>query len=382
MKISNRFTVEIRFLLISSLGGILLVLLGLNIGWIIGPLIMAAILSFKQPNWFKNPANPNKGISPHWVRIGQTVLAVQLGQKINISVLATFKDHWMTITIMLLLSVVFSLFSGLVIWKFSRTDMITSFFATAPGGIVAMPSLADDAGANTGVVSIVQTMRVFLVVMIIPLIAATWIAPGVSDSVTNVSSSTSATQFELSHLVGTILLLLAAWGGKFIGKKLKFPSPILIGGMLSVAIVQSLYYFIVGTELLIWWPAIILIIAQIFMGSSIGSRFQRSMFQGIGKVILVAFISTIGLIIAMLLCALIVSYITGIPLITSVLAFAPGGIAEMAATAIVLDADSTFVVAVQVLRIVVVLLVLPPIFKLLNNHQKLQQKQNDSEISV
>ena len=260
--------------------------------------------------------------------------------------------------------------------------MITSFFATAPGGIVTMPSIADDAGANTGVVSIVQTMRVFLVVMIIPLIAATWIAPGVSDSVTNVSSSTSATPFELSHLVGTILLLLAAWGGKFIGKKLKFPSPVLIGGMLSVAVVQSLYYFIVGTELLIWWPAIILIIAQVFMGSSIGSRFQQSMFQGIGKVILVAFISTIGLIIAMLLCAFIVSYITGIPLITSVLAFAPGGIAEMAATAIVLDADSTFVVAVQVLRIVVVLLVLPPIFKLLNNHQKLQQKQNDSEVSV
>jgi membrane AbrB-like protein len=382
MKISNTFTVEIRFILISSLGGILLVLLGLNIGWIIGPLIMAAVLSFKQPNWFKNPANPNKGISPHWVRIGQTILAVQLGQKINISVLATFKDHWITITIMLLLSVVFSLLSGLVIWKFSRTDMITSFFATAPGGIVAMPSLADDAGANTGVVSIVQTMRVFLVVMIIPLIVATWIAPVVNHTTTNVGLITTVPQFELGHLVGTILLFLAAWGGKFIGKKLKFPSPVLIGGMLSVAIVQSLYILIVGTELLIWWPAIILIIAQVLMGASIGSRFQRSMFQGIGKVILVAFISTIGLIIAMLLCAFIVSYITGIPLITSVLAFAPGGIAEMAATAIVLNADSTFVVAVQVLRIVVVLLVLPPIFKLLNNHQKVQQKQNDSEISV
>ena len=118
--------------------------------------------SFKQPNWFKNPANPNKGISPHWVRIGQTILAVQLGQKINISVLATFKDHWMTITILLLLSVLFSLLSGLVIWKFSRTDMITSFFATAPGGIVTMPSLADDAGANTGVVSMYKRCVCFL----------------------------------------------------------------------------------------------------------------------------------------------------------------------------------------------------------------------------
>jgi uncharacterized protein len=382
MKIRNTFTTEILFILISSVGGILLVLCGLNIGWIIGPLIMAAILSFKQPPWLKNRSNPSKGISPHWVRIGQTILAIELGQKINISVLATFKEHWFTITIMLLLSVVFSVLSGLVIWKFSSADLNTSLFATAPGGIVAMPSLAEDAGANTGVVSIVQTMRVFLVVMIIPLIAATWIAPFVNGTVTNVNSITSTNLFELGHLVGTILLFLAAWGGKFIGKKLKFPSPVLIGGMLSVAVVQSLYYLIVGTELLIWWPGIILIIAQVFMGSSIGSRFQRSMFKGIGKIIFVAFISTIGLIIAMLLCAFIVSYITGIPILTSVLAFAPGGIAEMAATAIVLQADSTFVVAVQVLRIVVVLLVLPPIFKLLNTHQKLDQKQNHSEISL
>ena len=134
MKISNRFTVEIMFILISSLGGILLVLCGLTIGWIIGPLIMAAILAFKQPNWFKNPANPNKGISPHWVRIGQTILAVQLGQKINISVLATFKDHWMTITIMLLLSVLFSLLSGLVIWKFSQNGYDHKFFCNGTRG--------------------------------------------------------------------------------------------------------------------------------------------------------------------------------------------------------------------------------------------------------
>ena len=101
--------------------------------------------------------------------------------------------------------------------------MITSFFATAPGGIVTMPSIADDAGANTGVVSIVQTMRVFLVVMIIPLIAATWIAPGVSDSVTNVSSSTSATPFELSHLVGTGSFVTGSLGRKIHWKKIKIP---------------------------------------------------------------------------------------------------------------------------------------------------------------
>jgi len=59
------------------------------------------------------------------------------------------------------------------------------------------------------------------------------------------------------------------------------------------------------------------------------------------------------------------SKVTDISWITAILAFAPGGIAEMAATAVALDADSTFVVVVQVLRIGIVITVLPAVFKFL-----------------
>ena len=381
MKISNGFIRNIGFILFSSLGGLFLILLGLDIGWIIGTLVMAALISFKGPRWLKDPTQHSKGMPPYWLRIGQMILAVELGQQINLAVLSTFREYWMSISIMLLLSVVFSLLSGFLIWKFSPTDLITSLFATAPGGIVVMPGLAQDVGANTGVVSIVQTMRVFLVVMIIPMIASTWIAtPMTSPISTNSVVTASEVGFGFSQLLGTILLFLAAWAGKIVGKMLKFPSPLLIGGMVGVAVFQGLYFLIFGTELMFWWPSIILIIAQVLMSSSIGARFQKHMFQNIGKMLVISTLSTVGLIFAMLLCAFFVSEITGISLITSVLAFAPGGVAEMAATAIVLGADSTFVVAVQALRIVVVLLVLPPIFKIVGNQQ--QVKEKDSEISI
>ncbi|WP_338469385.1 AbrB family transcriptional regulator [Niallia sp. XMNu-256] len=382
MKLNKRLLQNIAFILLSSFGGFILVWAGLDIGWIIGTLIMAAFLSFRPLRWLKDPDHPEKGMPTYWLRIGQTILAVELGQKINLSVISTFQKHWLTITIMLLLSVVFSLLSGLLIWKFSQTDMITSFFATAPGGIVVMPGLAQDIGANTGVVSIVQTMRVFLVVILIPIIASTWFVTGETSLMsTNQAVTTITNTFGLSQLGGTVLLFLAAWGGKFIGKLLRFPSPVLIGGLVGVAVVQGLYYLILDSELIVWWPALIMIIAQVLMASSIGARFQRSMFQNIGKLLFVAFISTVGLILAMLICAYFVSVITGISLITSVLAFAPGGVAEMAATAIILEADSTFVVAVQVLRIVVVILVLPPLFKLMSRRQ-IHKKYDDSKVSV
>lgn len=47
-------------------------------------------------------------------------------------------------------------------------------------------------------------------------------------------------------------------------------------------------------------------------------------------------------------------------------ALAPRGIAEMATTALTLHADAAFVVAVQVLRVILILSFLPVLFKLLN----------------
>lgn len=91
------------------------------------------------------------------------------------------------------------------------------------------------------------------------------------------------------------------------------------------------------------------------------------MFAGVTRILFVALVSSIGLIAAMLLSAAIVSKLTGISLITSVLAFAPGGIAEMATTSVTLHADSTFVVAVQVIRVILVIAMLPPFYRLLHH---------------
>jgi uncharacterized membrane protein AbrB (regulator of aidB expression) len=48
------------------------------------------------------------------------------------------------------------------------------------------------------------------------------------------------------------------------------------------------------------------------------------------------------------------------------LAFAPGGIAEMSTTAIALHTDSTFVIAVQSIRLMMILILLPTLFRFIN----------------
>lgn len=378
MKGSIDFLRFFLFVVLSGTGGFLLSLTGLSIGWMIGTLITATFLSFVRPK-FLNMPNNNVGIPKYWLYIGQCILGIELGQKMNTSVLFTFRDNWLAVTIMLLLSISFSLLAGYIFWKISNLDMLTSFFATAPGGMSAMPGIADEVGANTGIVSIIQTVRVFLVILTIPVLLSSWSNNGANTELSNaVLNETIA--FEPGQILMTIILVFVAIGGYYLGKFLKFPAPWLLGSMVSVALFKSLSSLYLGHDLLAWWPHELIIFSQIFIGASIGSRFQKNMFIGLKKTLFVSSLCTIGFILSMIICAYIVSALTGITFITSALAFAPGGVAEMTTTAVVLKGDPTFVVAVQVLRIIAVCVILPPVFRLLNSWDV--KKKDHSQISA
>lgn len=133
--------------------------------------------------------------------------------------------------------------------------------------------------------------------------------------------------------------------------------------MIGVLLAEIGVSALAGKDMLAWWPPEANQLSQIFLGATIGSKMYKSMFTGVTRVLTVGFISSVGLIAAMILSAVAVSKLTGISMITSVLAFSPGGIAEMAATSITLHEDSTFVVAVQVIRIVLVIAMLPPFYR-------------------
>ncbi|PLR66186.1 AbrB family transcriptional regulator [Bacillus sp. UMB0893] len=364
MQKSNVLFHRISFIILSSIGGLLLSLTGLSIGWMIGTLLTAALLSFLRPR-FLQLHDKGAGLPKYWLFIGQCILGMELGQKINVSAVSIFKEHGATILAILLLSILFTLLSGFVLWKFSHLDILTSFFGTAPGGLSAMPGIAEEVGANTAVVSLIQTMRIFLVVLTVPIVVSLWID---STAYSAVSShfTVEPPNFKIGQLVWTLVLAFTAWGGYYLGKILKFPAPWLLGSMVSVSLVQLGSSSFIGYELTAWWPESLIIFSQILIAASIGSRFQKEMLIGLKKTLLISLLSTIGLISAMFLCAIFVSNLTGISLVTAVLAFAPGGIAEMTTTSVVLHADSTFVLSVQVLRVVIVCLVLPPFFRLLH----------------
>lgn len=346
----------------------------------IGTLIVACCLAMIRPAWLMM-APDQKGINRRWLALGQMILGIELGQKLNLSVLSVLKDHWFSVGVMLILSILLAMLSGYVLWRFSKTDMMTSFVGTAPGGLSAMPSIAQEVGANTAIVSLVQMMRVLLVVLSIPfLVILIYTKQDRTASAAAETISSATTDFRLAPVLWTVILILAAWGACKAAKFLKFPAPWLLGSMLGVAIVHVGGAAVTGHDMTAWWLSQANHVSQVFLGATIGSKMYKSMFAGVTRIIIVGFVSSVGLIAAMFLSAVIVSELTGISLITSVLAFAPGGIAEMATTSVTLHADSTFVVAVQVIRVILVIALLPPFYRLLH-HLHGEKKDKKSSIS-
>ncbi|MBN8209039.1 AbrB family transcriptional regulator [Bacillus sp. NTK071] len=355
------------FILLSSIGGYLLSLTGMAIGWMIGTLIVAGFVSFWKPSWIVGQTQSS--IRPYWRHIGQAILGIELGQQISLSVVHHFERNWMLITLMLLLTIIFALLAGYLLWRYTNADMLTSLLGTTPGGISAMPSIAEEVGANTMTVSIVQMIRIFLVVGTVPLIASYSQSGGtgvIETTAVQGEMAYIANGFSLTSFLWTALLVIGSFGGYRIGKLLKLPAPWLVGGMLGVGVVHMIGSSYLGENLTGWWPHWLIILAQILIGASIGSRLHKDMFVGARQIVIVGLLTSIGLVAVMTLCAFGVSEATGIPFVTSVLAFAPGGVAEMATASVAFHANPAFVVAVQTLRLVTIFLVLPPFFRLLN----------------
>ncbi|MFD2617293.1 AbrB family transcriptional regulator [Terrilactibacillus laevilacticus] len=361
----NHLFHNVTFMLLCSIGGLILSLTGLSIGWMVGTLLLSAILSFWAPPWLKEFSNKkDNSLSSFWLQIGQCILGIQLGHQLNLTVLQIFKQNWFMVLLVLIISILLSLLSGYILWKFTKTDLLTSLFGTTPGGLSAMSSIASEVGANPAVVSMIQIMRVILVVSTVPLLVS--FIPGGSGENMGVQT-TQMTFIGRGTLLWTLILVLFSCLCVKIGRVCHMPAPSILGSMLGAAFMQITGSSIVHQDLTVIWPHWLIIVAQILIGSSIGSKINRRMFQGLARVFVFGLIGSIGLIIAMLICAWLVSILSHISFLTSILAFAPGGVAEMATTAVVLHSDSAFVVGVQILRMMVIFIIMPPLINLIGS---------------
>jgi membrane AbrB-like protein len=217
----------------------------------------------------------------------------------------------------------------------------------APGGAPEMARLGEHFGARSDQVAAAQSLRILIVVGVVPA-AFTLVGAHGSDAY-----AMGTTRFEPG---GFALLMLATLVGGCVVWRARLPNPFVLGA-LAVAIALT------GAEVrLSSLPTVVSNAGQLALGCALGSRFQRDFLHGAPRFV-ASVVAAILLAIALsALCGLVLAALSGRPAVTVVLGMAPGGIAEMAITAKVLQLGVPLVTAFHVTRLVALLLLTAPVF--------------------
>lgn len=158
-------------------------------------------------------------------------------------------------------------------------------------------------------------------------------------------------------MIGLFLLtLVCAFIGGTIGYKLKLPAGTLIGAMLGVTILNLIYgqsHFYIEIR----------VVLQLVSGAMIGSRIGRKDILELKKLILPTIILLVGMVVLNLSFGGLIYRFSNLDVATALFATAPGGVSDMALISEELGANTAYVGVLQLFRILVVFLFMPPLFR-------------------
>jgi hypothetical protein len=328
--------VILRTFAIAGLGVAVFKLVNLPLPWLMGPIFacLATALSGVRMRGIK-PLNDTM----------RTILGVAVGATLTPAVLATFPAMWPTLLLVPVMVTVIGIIGVPYFQRFCGYDFATAYYATMPGGLQDMIVFGEEAGANVRALSLIHATRVMVIVVALPfLLIGIWEAdlsnpPG--------APATSIPPLEL------VLMAVCAIAGWRLAKRVGLFGASILGPLIVTAALT------LAGGLHNRPPAEAIWAAQFFIGMTIGTKYAGITMTEIRKD-LAAGLGFCGILIVLTLIFVEAIYGLGFaPGMETLLAFAPGGQAELTVLALIVGADVAFVVAHHVLRIFVVIMGAP-----------------------
>lgn len=329
-------------LAIGGVGGALFAWWQLPLAWMLGAMAFTLIASMAGAS-IAVPAGLRNAMI--------TVLGIMLGSAFSPD-LVEHLDEWLVTGAFLGVYVVASLAAGLLfLRRVAHYDRVTAFFTAAPGGFNEMVSVGSALGGDERVISLSHSLRVVLVVIAIPFGfqyfagyqrgAGGGLGPIVPD---------------LS--VVDALLLGACALAIFPARRLRVPAPWMLGPMVASATIH-----VVGLTHS-KPPALFVIAAMIVIGASIGVRFRGVTLRMLVRTLGVSLVMSVMLLVLSLVCSAFLHTVTGLPFASILLAYAPGGFAEMSLVSLAMGLDPAFVSSHHLARVTIVIALVPVAFRL------------------
>src|ERR1041385_8194437 len=210
-------------LAIGTLGAATLGLAGMPAGWLSGEIVgvSAAALS-GRPMYVPPPVG----------RAVYVILGISLGSSVTPETVATMVT-WPLSMLALTVAMVGITLSVMAYLKFVHGwPTLDALFAAAPGALAQAMALAQDTGADVRAIAMVQTVRLFVLAVALPIAFAAFGVSGLPPPRTAANVPTAQMVIEL------VVLVLASGGAGWLAYRFRMPGGLIVGAMTASGVLH------------------------------------------------------------------------------------------------------------------------------------------------
>ncbi len=320
-------------LAIGLAGALVFLWLGMPLPFMLGSMTACAAAAL-----LKAPIGEISGVRPATV----TVIGVFIGSSFYPGIVEHFSS-WLPIFAGLLgFMTVYALLQITALMRLGRLDFATAYCAGMPGGLAEMITLSEEYGGDGRMVALIHGARIFLIVLALPQLIA---FIGSVDL-----GQVGRPSYALSHidLRDVAWLFACAIVGYLLGRLMRLPAAPVLGPMLVSAAVHltGVTAFVPPTE--------IVTVAQLLLGTLVGTRFVGTPAREFLRVLALTAFTTVLVLMVAVGFATGVSQLTGVGMLGILMAYSPGGLAEMSLLAYAIGIEVAFVATQHVFRVFVI----------------------------
>jgi membrane AbrB-like protein len=311
-------------LLVAAAGACLAMLLAIPASWLSGAMLAVTAASFGQLD---------TRLPVPLVELSFLLIGIALGAGLTPELLRSLGAWPFSLAILLLTVIAVTAGVRSFLVHVSGWDRETAFFAAVPGALSYVIAVAATTGADIRKVAVSQSIRIFLLIAVLPaIIVAIEGGPPLGPPVKTASWEELALLVAVSTVVG--------FGFRYF----RVPAGLLTGSFAASSFLHGAG-LVEGTL-----PQPVVIVAFVLLGALVGSRFVGTSLAFLVRIVVPSFGAFLVATAIASLAALVVAEIIGIPFDQAIVAFAPGGLDAMMSLALALHMDTAFVAAHQFAR--------------------------------
>lgn len=327
--------------------------LGLPLPWMLGPLLLSATVYISGLGRHKVPLQTRP--------FGQMTVAAQVGLTFTPAAFASLLALAPMIVGLALISGALASLVAVVLARSTDMRLAQAFVSTFPTSPVEAAVIAEKFGIAPAPVILAQTLRIAMIVVLVPI--SIYLIDGMPDR--------SATSMKQAISIRHLALIGLAIGGALLFRLLRLANPFFLGPLAASAAVAAFGMTLPP------FPHQAMALAQIVLGTWLGSTFRRELFTSGNGHILATTCAALALLVLISGAALGMAYLVGFDWEALVLGAAPGGVTEMALTARFLGTDVALVTAIQLVRIFLFMPNIPWIVRLIARKEARRNTETD-----